>query len=171
MNVFPSSLRRELRRLTRDVVLNTWIASTVVPPRVRWRLLRAAGLQIDRSYLQARCFFGARSVSIGSDSFVNYECFFDGSAPISIGRRVRIGMRCVLVTGTHAIGSPDQRAGAEIAEPIVIEDGAWIGAGATILPGVTVGRGAIVAAGALVTRSVPAMVTVAGVPARPVGGR
>ena len=34
--------------------------------------------------------------------------------------------------------------------PVVIEDGAWIGAGAILLPGAHVGRGSIVAAGAVV---------------------
>jgi maltose O-acetyltransferase len=166
-----TSLRRELRRAARDLVLNTWIASATVIPRSRWRLLRAVGLDVHRSYVQARCFFGARNVSIGAGTFINYECFFDGSAPISVGRKVRIGMRCLFVTGSHEIGSPAQRAGVETAAPIVVEDGAWIGAGATILPGVTIGRGAIVAAGAVVTRSVAPMQTVAGVPARVVEGR
>ncbi|NQW91382.1 acyltransferase [Curtobacterium sp. VKM Ac-2861] len=163
-----SSLRRELRRAARDLVLNTVIASAAVVPRARWRLLRAVGLDVHRSYVQARCFFGARNVSIGAGTFINYDCFFDGSAPITIGRRVRIGMRCLFVTGSHEIGTPDQRAGVETAAPIMIEDGAWIGAGATILPGVTIGRGAVVAAGAVVTSSVEPMQTVAGVPARPI---
>ena len=54
---------------------------------------------------------------------------------------------------------------------VVIEDDVWIGSRATILAGVTVGRGAIVGAGAVVTRSVPPMAIVAGVPARVIGQR
>lgn len=168
MTVLVTGLRRELRRAARDLVLNTWIASAAVPPRARWRLLRTGGMKVHRSYIQARCFFGARTVTIGAGTFINYDCFFDGSAPITIGRKVRIGMQCLFVTGSHEIGTPDQRAGRETAEPIVIEDGAWIGARVTVLPGVTVGRGAVVAAGAVVTRSVAPMQTVAGVPARPI---
>jgi acetyltransferase-like isoleucine patch superfamily enzyme len=50
--------------------------------------------------------------------------------------------------------------------PVVIEDDAWIGVGATILKGVTIGRGARVDAGAVVTADVPAGSTAIGNPAR-----
>ena len=40
-----------------------------------------------------------------------------------------------------------------------------------ILGGVTLGRGSVVAAGAVVTKDVPPLTIVAGIPARPVGTR
>ena len=52
------------------------------------------------------------------------------------------------------------------AEPVTINDGAWICIGATILPGVTIGENAVVAAGAVVTKDVAPDTVVAGVPAR-----
>lgn len=55
---------------------------------------------------------------------------------------------------------------------IVVEDHAYIGAGAVIKQGVpgkplVIGRGAVVGMGAVVTKSVPAGTTVVGNPARP----
>ena len=50
--------------------------------------------------------------------------------------------------------------------PIKIGAHVWIGSNATVLPGVTIGDYAVVAAGAVVTRDVPAMTVVGGVPAK-----
>ena len=51
---------------------------------------------------------------------------------------------------------------------VVLEDHVWLGAGVTVLKGVTIGHDAVVAAGAIVTKDVPPLTLVAGVPARPV---
>ena len=42
-----------------------------------------------------------------------------------------------------------------LCKPVLIRQGAWIGAGATILPGVTIGEHAIVEAASVVTHDVP----------------
>jgi len=51
-------------------------------------------------------------------------------------------------------------------KPIVIEDDAWIGAGAMIMRGVRIGARSIVGAGALVTQNLPDDVVAVGNPAR-----
>jgi len=53
---------------------------------------------------------------------------------------------------------------------VVVGERAMVGAGAVLLPGVRIGEGAQVAANSLVADDVPPGVTVAGVPAEPVGG-
>ena len=65
------------------------------------------------------------------------------------------------------VGNPKNRPPMKT-KPVVIEDDVWIGFNATILKGVSIGVGAIVQPGAVVTEDVPAGVTVAGNPAKPV---
>ena len=54
--------------------------------------------------------------------------------------------------------------------PTLVRRGASIGSGAAILCGITIGEDAMIGAGAVVTRDVAAGETVAGVPARVLGG-
>jgi len=105
-------------------------------------------------------------VRIGEGSFVNYGCFFDGGAPIILGRDVALGYEVMLVNSSHAIGTRARRAGEPTAAPITIEDGAWVGARVVVLPGVRIGAGAVVAAGAVVTADCLPNSLYAGVPAR-----
>jgi|GEM_PF-6224010 len=51
-------------------------------------------------------------------------------------------------------------------QPIVIGDGAWLGAGVIVLPGRRIGRGAVVGAGSVVTKDIPPDTVWAGNPAR-----
>lgn len=152
--------------LVRNIVINTISASILVPGKVRWVLLRLYGIDIARADVRPRCFFGGSRVRIGAGAYVNTGVFFDGQDTITIGPRVHLGMQAMILTGGHAIGGPGQRAAGLEPAPVVVGEGAWVGARAVLMPGVTVGGGAVVAAGAVVTEDVPADTVCAGVPAR-----
>jgi maltose O-acetyltransferase len=144
-----------------------------VLPRLRTRLLRAAGLQVGKSTLVMGMprIHGSGDISgrltIGELGMINIGCFFDLNAPIQIGDHVSLGHEVLILTATHKIGSAMHRAGPLLARPVRIEDGVWLGARSVVLPGVTIGAGSIVAAGAVVARDVPPNTLVGGVPARP----
>jgi acetyltransferase-like isoleucine patch superfamily enzyme len=107
-----------------------------------------------------RCVLGER-VWIGAQAFLDARDLAVGDC-VGIGPGVRI-------LGAQHSGEPLDRPVIETdqeALPVRIESGADIGTGAVLLPGVTIGRGAIVGAGAVVTRDVPALTIVGGVPAR-----
>ena len=104
----------------------------------------------------------ATDVTIGAQSFINYGCILEGKGAIHIGKRVQLAVGVALLTSTHEIGGPEQRAGRLATAPITIGDGAWIGARSLIFPGVTVGAGAVVAAGSVVRQDVEPNTVVAG---------
>lgn len=82
---------------------------------------------------------------------------------LTLGDDVVVGYDSVLLC--HEFLQNEYRTG-----EVVVGDRAMIGAKAVVLPGVRIGADAEVAANSLVTRDVPAGVTVAGVPAQPMGG-
>jgi maltose O-acetyltransferase len=149
-----------------DMVVNSMAASTLTPRLLRWALYRVWGIPIFTRQIAPRCFFGGRRIVIGAGTFVNYGCFFDGLAPIEIGRDCAIGMHARFITSTHRPGSPERRAGTPYGAPIRIGDGCWIGAAAIVLPGVTIGEGCIVGSGAVVTGDCLPHTLHAGNPAR-----
>jgi len=103
-------------------------------------------------------------IRMGDRVFINSGVVLFSVKAITIGNDVAIANEAYLMdTDSHGVeGRPVKEA------PIVIGDGAWIGARAVILPGVTIGRRCLVAAGAVVSRDVPDDTLVAGNPAREV---
>lgn len=161
-------IRRLWPGLGRDTWLNTVIASPLLPKPLRWRILRLLGMRVERSNISPRVWFGSTRVAIGEGTFINYECFFNTSAPVEIGRRCDVAMGVMFVTSSHELGPENRRAGQPTADAIVVGDGTWIGARSTILPGVTIGPGAVIAAGSVVVSDCEPNTLYAGVPARAV---
>lgn len=105
-----------------------------------------------------------QNITVGKNVFINSCCHFQDQGGITIGDGALIGHNVVLATLNHEV-DPEHRQNT-CPGPIVIGKNVWIGSNATITPGVTIGDGAIVAAGAVVTKDVPPMTVVGGVPAR-----
>jgi acetyltransferase-like isoleucine patch superfamily enzyme len=111
----------------------------------------------------------AENVRIGDHCAINARVLLDGrGGQIVIGDNVDIAQDTHIWTLQH---DPHSDTHATLGADVTIEDYAWVAARSTILPGVSIGRGAVVAAGAVVTRDVPPLTIVAGVPARPIGER
>lgn len=178
----PTKLRRTWSRLREDAA-NTQLRMrlTSLParllPAMSWRSLRTRILRLGGWRIGARtALFGVPLIyghgpilarlSIGADCIVNIGSVFELNDSITIGDRVSIGHQVLFLTTTHEVEGSRLRAGRLVAAPIVVGDGAWVGARSVVLPGVTIGAGSIVAAGSVVNRDVPPDVVVAGTPAK-----
>lgn len=107
-------------------------------------------------------------IRVGRGSFIGESVIIRGQGGVTIGDQVLIAPLAKILAVNHGFGDCHRPVLEQeiTATGIVIEDGAWIGAGAAILDGVRIGRGAVIGANAVVTRDVPAHCLAVGSPAR-----
>jgi len=122
-------------------------------------------VRLDGTIVPLDLYCGPGAVlSVGDGTFVNYGSSIGALRSVSIGRDCDIGQYAIIMdsnqhlTEAHRLPAP--------AEPVVIEDGVWIGARVTVLPGAHIGRGAVIGAHAVVRGFVPPRTLAVGVPAR-----
>jgi len=144
-----------------------WIPETRCFRFKAW-LLSFAGVKVGRNVkvCSSAAISGDGTVIIGDDSWIGQEVRIYSGAVVKIGNSVDIGPLVYIGTGSHVIdpvGAHSAGRGRNL--DVVVCDGAWLGARCLILPGVTIGQKAVVAAGAVVTKDVPEMCIVAGIPA------
>jgi acetyltransferase-like isoleucine patch superfamily enzyme len=143
-------------------------------PQLRAPWLRLLGARIGRgTILHDVRFFnlyrrGLSGLEIGDECFLGDECLLDLAEGIRLERQVTFAERVLVLTHTNVgyADHPLQPHFPAMAAPVVVESGAFVGAGVTVLPGVRIGSRSFVAAGSVVTADVPAGTLVAGVPAR-----
>ncbi len=162
IGALPDDARQALGWLRRGLA-----TSPLLPLAVRRTLLRAGGVKLGKMiWGLERCWFQSPHISIGTGSYVNAGCWFEGRDEIEIGENCLLGPEVLILTSTHALGTDGEIDRATESRRVKIGDGSWIGARATVLPGVTIGAGAVIAAGAVVTEDCEAGGVYGGVPAR-----
>jgi maltose O-acetyltransferase len=104
----------------------------------------------------------ASRLEIGELCGLNFGCYFELDAPVSLADHVAIGHEVMFLTRSRSSRNPARRGQDSEAKPIRVEAGAWIGSRCTVLPGVTVGAGAVVGASVVVREDVPPNTLLAG---------
>ncbi len=104
------------------------------------------------------------TIHLGPASWILPMCYVNVARRVHLGRNVGVGGGSYLFTHGMWLSKLD---GFPVAYgDIVIEDDVWLPWGCFVMPNVTIGSGAIVGACAVVTKSLPAGVLAAGVPAK-----
>jgi len=109
----------------------------------------------------------ASRLVIGEYVFIGRGTEFDVMERVVVGDHVLIAPGCFITDHNHGT-EPGIRIDQQSCEakPVVIGRDVWLGTRVVVLAGVTIGDGAVVAAGSVVTKDVPPMAIVGGVPAR-----
>ena len=117
----------------------------------------------EGSYVAAPIYGAAiDKIVIGRNCYVNNNFLAMARGGVTLEDDVMVAANVQILTNNH---DPYKR---EIltCNPVLIKQGAWIGAGASIMPGITIGKYAIVGAASVVTHDVPDYGVAVGNPAR-----
>lgn len=115
-------------------------------------LLKAFGAKIGKGLIIKNnvCIKFPWKLSIGDNVWLGEYAWIDNLDNVIIGNNVCISQGALLLTGNHdyTLSTFDYRNA-----PIIIEDGAWIGAKAIVCPGVTAKSHAILTVGSIATKN------------------
>jgi putative colanic acid biosynthesis acetyltransferase WcaF len=101
-------------------------------------------------------------LEIGDHAWIGERVWIDNFVLVRIGASACVSQGAYLCTGNHDWSDPAMR---RFVAPVVVGDGAWVGAFARIAPGVSVGDEAVVGLGAVLVEDAEAHGIYAGNPA------
>jgi len=122
-----------------------------LPSGLKAKILRAFGAKIGRNvYIKPTLHVKHPwRLTVGDNVWLGERAWIDNLVPVTIGSNVCISQGVYLCTGNHDWADPGM---GMTPKPIIIEDGAWIGAFAKVGPGVTVGEEAILTLGSILLK-------------------
>ena len=104
------------------------------------------------------------NLEVGNHTWLGEHGWFDSLTSIKIGNNVCISQGAYLCTGNH---NYKKESFDLIVKPIIIEDGAWLGAKSIVCPGVVIRTHAVLEAGSVATHDLEPYMVYAGNPAKP----
>jgi len=83
---------------------------------------------------------------VGDNCWLGERCWIDNMEDVTLGDNVVVSQGAYICTGNHDWSDPGMGL---VPQPVVIEDGAWIGAFARVAPGTRMGEESILVLGAV----------------------
>lgn len=153
------------KRIFANFCINHIFAGTKFFKQKR-NLLRFAGYEIGENTKVVGPFFCGGSLSIGKNCWIGRNFTVNGNGRVEIEDNCDIAPDVMFITGGHAIGDEQKRAGKGESYGIKVGKGTWICARATIAKEVRIGKGCVIASCACVISDVEDNVLAGGVPAK-----
>lgn len=133
---------------------------------VKRKLLNSIGHSLGNGAKVVGPIFCTGTLITGKDCWIGRNISIHGNGTVILGDRCDLAPEVTFLTGSHAIGTEERRAGPGKTDRIQIGAGCWIGAGATFLNEIRIGQGSVIAACACVVKDIPSNTLAGGVPAR-----
>lgn len=137
---------------------------------IKIALLKMFGAKIGKGLVLKNnvCIKFPWKLTIGDNVWVGEYVWIDNLDKVTIGNNVCISQGALLLTGNHdyTLTSFDYRN-----VPIIIENGAWVGAKSVVCPGVTMKSHAILTVGSIATKDLDAYGIYQGNPAKKIRDR
>ncbi|MBI2621972.1 MAG: acyltransferase [Candidatus Levybacteria bacterium] len=108
-------------------------------------------------------------IKIEDNVGITKGAFISAVRSIHIKKNVMIGPYCFIGDYNHGyedITRPISKQPLKNIKPVVIEEGAWIGAHVSIASGVTIGKNSVIGANSVVTKDIPDYCVAVGTPAK-----
>lgn len=110
---------------------------------------------------------GSQYMEIGNNVHINRRAFIRADGGLKIGDNVHIARNVTIYTYNHNFkGNALPYDHTLLRKSVVIEKNVWIGINVTIIPGITIGEGAVIGAGTVISKDVPPLAIIGGVPQR-----
>jgi len=149
-------------------LLTNWLPENRITLRFRGSLTRPFLSRCGRNF-QLGAYVTLREthrMEVGNDVYIARGGWMDATGGLTLEDEVVLGPYVVISTSQHVFRDGSVRFGGNIARPVVVGRGTWIGAHASVKCGTGIGKGTLVGANAFVARDLPDQVIVGGVPAR-----
>ena len=102
------------------------------------------------------------NLAIGDNAWIGENVWLDSLVMITIGPNACVSQGAMLLTGSHNYKTTTFNL---ITGPVTLEEGVWIGAGATVNQGITAGSHAVLTSGSVATKNLDAYSVYQGNPA------
>lgn len=148
-------------------LLTNWLPENRIVLRFRGSLVRPFLSHCGRNF-QLGAYVTLREthrMSVGNDVYIARGAWMNAAGGLTVEDEVVLGPYVVISTTQHVFRDRSVRFGGNIARPVVIGRGTWIGAHASVKCGTRIGQGSLIAANAFVSRDLPDRVIAGGVPA------